>query len=88
MLAGPEAGKPAPGPGAGPDREKIEKKSNGTIVRIQTQKSFSDRNISSFINKHGWFYITIVGGVIDTSTLNKTIGRGVVIAYPNVVEVQ
>ena len=38
---------------------KIEKKSNGTIVRIQTQKSFSDRNISSFINKHGWFYITI-----------------------------
>tara|TARA_B100000965_G_C19563244_1_gene745565 strand:- start:110 stop:1582 length:1473 start_codon:yes stop_codon:yes gene_type:complete len=57
---------------------KIEKKSNGTIVRIQTQKSFSDRNISSFINKHGWFYITIVGGVIDTSTLNKTIGSGII----------
>ena len=56
----------------------IEKKSNGTIVRIQTQKSFSDRNISSFINKHGWFYITIVGGVIDTSTLNKTIGSGII----------
>ena len=57
---------------------KIEKKSNGTIVRIQTQKSFSDRNISSFINKHGWFYITIVGGLIDTSTLNKTIGSGII----------
>ena len=57
---------------------KFEKKSNGTIVRIQTQKSFSDRNISSFINKHGWFYITIVGGVIDTSTLNKTIGSGII----------
>ena len=57
---------------------KFEKKSNGTIVRIQTQKSFSDRNISSFINKHGWFYITIVGGLIDTSTLNKTIGSGII----------
>ena len=57
---------------------KIEQKSNGTIIRIETQKSFSDRNISSFINKHGWFYLTVAGGVIDTSTLNKTITRGII----------
>ncbi|MBA64776.1 MAG: hypothetical protein CMG55_03140 [Candidatus Marinimicrobia bacterium] len=57
---------------------KIEQKTNGTIVRINTQKSFSDRDISSFINKHGWFYLTIVGGVVDTSTLNKTITRGII----------
>ena len=57
---------------------KIEQKSNGTIVRIKTQKSFSDRDISSFINKHGWFYLTIVGGRVDTSTLNKTITRGII----------
>ena len=57
---------------------KIEQKSNGTIIRIDTQKSFSDRDISSFINKHGWFYLTIVGGIVDTSTLNKTITRGVI----------
>ena len=57
---------------------KIEQKSNGTIIRIETQKSFSDRDISSFINKHGWFYLTILGGVVDTSTLNKTITRGII----------
>ena len=56
----------------------IEQKSNGTIVRIKTQKSFSDRDISSFINKHGWFYLTIVGGIVDTSTLNKTLTRGII----------
>ena len=56
----------------------IEQKANGTIVRIKTQKSFSDRDISSFINKHGWFYLTIVGGRVDTSTLNKTITRGII----------
>ena len=57
---------------------KIEQKSNGTIIRIETQKSFSDRDISSFINKHGWFYLTILGGVVDTLTLNKTITRGII----------
>ena len=56
----------------------IKQKSNGTIIRIKTQKSFSDRDISSFINKHGWFYLTIVGGIVDTSTLNKTITRGII----------
>jgi len=57
---------------------KIEQKANGTIIRIKTQKSFSDRDISSFINKHGWFYLTIVGGIVDTSTMNKTITRGII----------
>ena len=57
---------------------RIEQKSNGTIIRIDTQKSFSDRDISSFINKHGWFYLTIVGGIVDTSTLNKSLTRGVI----------
>ena len=31
----------------------VEEKSNGTIVRLKTRKAFSERNISSFINKHG-----------------------------------
>ena len=56
----------------------IEEKSNGTIIRINTQESFSDSDISSFINKHGWFYLTIVGGIVDTSTLNKSITRGII----------
>ena len=56
----------------------IEEKSNGTIIRINTQESFSDRDISSFINNHGWFYLTIIGGIVDTSTLNKSMTRGMI----------
>ena len=56
----------------------IEEKSNGTIIRINTQESFSDRDISSFINKHGWFYLTIIGGIVDTSSLNKSMTRGII----------
>ena len=56
----------------------IDVKSNGTIIRLDTKKPFSERNISSFINKHGWYYITIAGAVIDTSTINNGLTRGVV----------
>jgi N-acetylmuramoyl-L-alanine amidase len=56
----------------------IDVKSNGTIIRLDTKKPFSERNISSFINKHGWYYLTIAGAVIDTSTINNGLTRGVV----------
>ncbi|MBT3299586.1 MAG: N-acetylmuramoyl-L-alanine amidase [Candidatus Marinimicrobia bacterium] len=56
----------------------IEEKSNGTIIRIQTKKLFSERNISSFMNKNGWYYLTISGGSIDTFNVNITPTRGVV----------
>jgi Copper amine oxidase N-terminal domain. len=45
---------------------KIDVKSNGTIIHLATRKTFPERNISSFINKHGRDYITIPDGVIDT----------------------
>ena len=57
---------------------KIEEKSNGTIIKIKTKKQFPERNISSFINKHGWYYLTIVGANIDTNTISNSILRGVV----------
>ena len=56
----------------------VEEKSNGTIVRLKTRKPFSERNISSFINKHGWYYLTIAGGLVDTVALNGTLTRGIV----------
>ena len=56
----------------------IDVKSNGTIIRLNTKKPFSERNISSFINKHGWYYLTIAGAIIDTTNINNGLTRGVV----------
>jgi N-acetylmuramoyl-L-alanine amidase len=57
---------------------KIESKSNGTIIRLATKKPFSERHISSFINKHGWYYITVADAVVDTLKINTGISRGIV----------
>ena len=56
----------------------IESKSNGTIIKLNTRKPFSERNISSFINKHGWYYITIAGAMVDTIALKGADTRGVI----------
>ncbi len=56
----------------------IDVKSNGTIIRLETKKSFAENGISSFINKHGWYYLTISGGTIDTSNINSGIIRGAI----------
>ncbi|MBT4635798.1 MAG: hypothetical protein HOB99_04245 [Candidatus Marinimicrobia bacterium] len=56
----------------------IEEKSNGTILRIKTRKTFDERSISSFENKNGWYYLTVSGGFIDTLNMNTTPTRGVV----------
>jgi len=57
---------------------KIDVKSNGTIIRLSTKKPFSENGVSSFINKHGWFYLTVSDGIVDTSIINTGLTRGVV----------
>ncbi len=56
----------------------VDVKSNGTIIRLTTRKPFSDRNISSFINKHGWYYLTVAGAIVDTTNINNGLTRGAV----------
>ena len=56
----------------------IDVKSNGTIIRLETEKPFAENGISSFINKHGWYYLTISGGTIDTTVINLGVTRGAV----------
>ena len=56
----------------------IDVKSNGTIIKLGTKKPFAENGISSFINKHGWYYLTISGGTIDTASINLGITRGAV----------
>ena len=56
----------------------IETKTNGTIIKLETKKAFSERNISSFINKHGWYYLTVADATVDTFIINTALTRGVV----------
>ena len=56
----------------------IDVKSNGTIIRLGTKKPFAENGISSFINKHGWYYLTVSGGLVDTATINLGMTRGAV----------
>ena len=56
----------------------IEQKSNGTILKVNTTKQFSDGDISSFINTNGWFYLTIKDGLVDTSMIKKTETKGAI----------
>ena len=55
----------------------IETKTNGTIIKLETKKAFSERNISSFINKHGWYYyLTVADATVDTFIINTALTRG------------
>ena len=56
----------------------ISQKANGTILRIKTKQSFPEGNISSFFHENGWFYITISGGLVDTTEFRRTDIRGVI----------
>jgi N-acetylmuramoyl-L-alanine amidase len=56
----------------------IDDKANGTILRLETRQQFDEKNISMFVNRNGWFYVTIQGGVVDTTELKKTSTRGII----------
>ncbi len=57
---------------------KVEEKVNGTIIRIKILKKFKKKEISTFLHKNGWFYLTIQGGTADSKNILKTDTRGVV----------
>tara|TARA_B110000495_G_scaffold48384_1_gene40376 strand:- start:62 stop:1258 length:1197 start_codon:yes stop_codon:yes gene_type:complete len=56
----------------------ISQKSNGTIIRIKTRNLFPEGNISSFFHENGWFYLTVAGGLVDTSEIRRTDTRGII----------
>lgn len=56
----------------------IEDKANGTILRIHTKNRFEEGNIETFNNTNGWFYVTIKGGLADTSGINHSETRGII----------
>ena len=56
----------------------ITQKANGTILRIKTKRAFPEGDISSFFHENGWFYITVSGGLVDTTEIRRTDTRGVI----------
>ena len=56
----------------------ISQKSNGTIIRIKTRNLFPEGNISSFFHENGWFYLTVAGGLVDTTEIRRTDTRGII----------
>ena len=56
----------------------VDEKANGTIVRVKALKKFKKKEISTFLHKNGWFYLTIQGAVADSNNILKTDTRGIV----------
>ena len=56
----------------------VDEKANGTIIRVKALKKFKKREISAFLHKNGWFYLTIQGAIADSNDILKTDTRGVV----------
>jgi len=56
----------------------ISQKANGTILRIKTRELFPEGNISSFTHENGWFYLTVAGGLADTTEIRRSDTRGVI----------
>ncbi|NQV38219.1 MAG: N-acetylmuramoyl-L-alanine amidase [Candidatus Marinimicrobia bacterium] len=56
----------------------IDEKANGTILRIQTRKVFDERDVSTFKHDNGWFYVTVKGGIVDTTAMKRSKTRGVI----------
>ena len=48
---------------------KIVNKVNGTIIKIQTEKQFSESVISASITRGGWLNMTIAGALIDSVSI-------------------
>ena len=44
----------------------IEKKKNGTLIQIKTNKYFNDSQLSASITRGGWLNLNIVGGELDS----------------------
>ena len=56
----------------------ISQKANGTILRVRTRNTFPEGNISSFFHENGWFYLTVAGGLADTTEIRRSDTRGVI----------
>ena len=57
---------------------RFEEKANGTILRIGAQTHFEQKEMSTFLHKNGWFYVTIQGGTADQKKIINVQPRGII----------
>jgi N-acetylmuramoyl-L-alanine amidase len=55
----------------------VEQKANGTLIRLQTTRPFSQKHVSTRLTR-GWLYIDVVGGRVDTGAVRHTQAVGLV----------
>ena len=51
----------------------INKKENGTLIEIETNKYFDESLVSASITRGGWLNINVIGGELDSLSILKTI---------------
>ncbi|MEE9166444.1 MAG: N-acetylmuramoyl-L-alanine amidase [Candidatus Neomarinimicrobiota bacterium] len=56
----------------------IDEKANGTIIRLRTTLNFDPGALAAWSARNGWFYLTVEGGVVDTSAFHQIRPVGVV----------
>jgi N-acetylmuramoyl-L-alanine amidase len=55
----------------------IQEKANGTLIRISTSRSFTKSEVG-FRERHGWLYVDIYGGRLDSVSLSQKFDTGIV----------
>lgn len=56
----------------------IDEKTNGTLLRLRTTRPFDTGALASWIGGNRWFYLTVNGGVVDSSALRQVRPTGVI----------
>ncbi len=55
----------------------VEEKINGTLIKIDTSTDFSESDLS-LRSGHGWIYVDLYGGKVDSSSLYSEYNRGLI----------
>ena len=56
----------------------IEEKANGTLIRLRTTREFNKEALAAWVARDRWFYLTVSGGVVDSSALRQVQPTGIV----------
>lgn len=55
----------------------IKEKANGSLIRIATSRNFKSSDVGLRV-RHGWLYVDIYGGIVDSLSLVKEYSEGIV----------
>ncbi len=56
----------------------VERKENGTLIRVRTRQQFDERNFVRYITDNGWLVVQVPDGLVDTLALNHSVLGGII----------